>query len=120
MGMIGKLLKGYLLSILIFVVLTAVAALLLKFTGVPESAGWICLIAAMSLSCLFLGAFTGNLSGKRGLLYGLLASVILVALLVFFVLLCFSVQFSPEVLSWKHAIPLVFGMLGGVGGANLK
>jgi len=120
MGTIKKLLKGYLLSVVLFMILTIGAALLLKFTALPESTNEICLIVAMSASCLFLGLFVGNLFGKRGILYGLFFSAILMFIIFFLTLLSFSAQFTWDILNWKYAIPILFGAIGGITGANLK
>ena len=120
MGTMGRLLKGYVISAGLFLLFTAVAVLLLKFTSLSEGAGGICLFVSMAAACLFLGLYAGHLFGKRGLLYGLFFSVILIAVILFFILMAFSSKFSPNMLNWKYAIPLICGSVGGILGANLK
>lgn len=120
MGRIIKLVKGGVISIAIFVAITAVLAMLLRFSGVPEEFSWVYIVAALSAACAFMGLYSGNLFGKRGLLTGCVFSTLLLIIILLITSLCFSVNIGMDTLSVLYLIPIVIGALAGIFGANLK
>lgn len=120
MGTTLKLIKGLLISIGIFLILTMLTGILLKFTAMPEQFSNICMMASLAVACTFMGLYGGNLVGRRGLCFGLLLSVLLLIVILAAASLCFQVPISIQTLSPLYLVPLAFGMLGGIAGANIK
>lgn len=115
-----KLCKGGLISIAIFIVITILIGILLKFTSMPERLSDIYLIIALSLSCAFMGLYSGNLFGQRGLIAGLFFSTILLGVILIITALSYQAPISSEMFSLTHLIPLVCGACSGIVGTNMK
>jgi len=114
-----KLIKGTLISIIIFVLMSLLAGLLLTTTGLPERYTGFYLIIALSVSCAFMGLYAGNLLEKKGLFSGVAFSVILTGVILTIVSLCFGDFISAGALSFHYMIPLSFGGIFGIVGTNL-
>ncbi|MCI8646670.1 MAG: TIGR04086 family membrane protein [Firmicutes bacterium] len=112
--------KGYLLSLAVFAVLTALGAVLMKITPFPESWGFCYVIAAMGISCLFVGLYISSYFQKSGLLTGLCCSAVLLACILALVSACFSKLPNMEILKPAYLLPLCAGVAGGILGANMK
>lgn len=112
--------RGYLFSLAAFAVLTALGAVLMKMTPFPESWGFGYVVAAMGLSCLFLGLYISSYFQKSGLLTGLCCSAVFLACILMVVSACFSQTPGVEILKPAYLLPLCAGTAGGILGANMK
>jgi putative membrane protein (TIGR04086 family) len=115
-----KLIKGALISAVIFVVMSLVFGVLLATTEIPERYAGFYLIMALSTACAFMGLYTGNLFAKNGLFSGIVFSAVLSGFILSVAALCFSASISTSVLSFQHLIQLAFGGIFGIIGTNLK
>ena len=115
-----KLIKGALISTIIFVAMTLLAGVLLSATGMPERFADFYLIAALSMACAFMGLYSGILFSKNGLFSGIVFSAILLGIILSIVSLCFAASISAYALSFQYIIPLSIGGIFGIIGTNLK
>lgn len=120
MGKIVKLLKGGVISLIIFIAITAIFGLLMRFTGLPERFAWLYLLAAITAACGYMGLYSGNLFQRRGLLVGAVFSALIASIILIGVALAFSEKLTPEILTPWYLIPVCGGGLLGAAGANLK
>lgn len=114
------LLKGYLISIVLSIILFAIASFVMLFTTVPQSAiRYICI--AVSLISILIGGWTAGKSLKnRGWLWGAIIGVFY--FLVLFICSCIaasSFTFSAMTVS-MILFGFVAGALGGIIGVNLQ
>lgn len=112
--------RGYLISLAAFALMTVFGALLMKATPFPESWGFYYVVAAMSISCLFIGVYISGYFQKAGLLVGLCCSTVLVISILAIVSACFSQFLNVSALKPGYLIPLGVGTIGGIMGANMK
>jgi len=115
-----KLIKGTVISIVIFAVMSLLAGLLLAVTGLPERYGSVYLMITFSIACAFMGLYVGNLFGRNGLLSGIVFSAVFLGIVLIVVSLCFRAFISTEALTFQYLIPLSFGGIFGIIGTNLK
>lgn len=118
MSVFRKTFKAYVFCVVLFILLSFVLAALICFTGFSQKWAFGGLIADLSISCFFLGCMEGRIFGKKGLLVGLLSSVLLVLLILCSSGAVFGTVFTPHSLQVFHLIPLAAGTVGGVIGAN--
>lgn len=120
MNYLCKLVKGYLLAFIIFLILTTVITVFIKFTSVPESFSVYYLIAAMCIATLFLGVFSGKLIRKKGLLSAIGLSAVFVFLIVFGINCTYFQDLTLNSFRAQYGIPVVIGGIGGIIGVNVK
>ncbi|MDO4552237.1 MAG: TIGR04086 family membrane protein [Bacillota bacterium] len=114
-----RILKAFLYSTVLFLLLTGLAGLLLRFTPLPETGSPYLMIAILTVSCLFLGLCVGSAMKKGGLLYGgLCALLFLLAVLLGNAWFLGSLQ-GLELFQLKYLLCLLGGAAGGVAGVHL-
>ncbi len=120
MGSILRICKGYVLSMAVFVFLTFVGALAIKFTPFPESWGKGYVIGCLTLACLFVGLYISGVFQKAGILTGVLSSAVMILLVFWIVSICLGSFFQFSMLTPVCFVPLCSGALGGILGVNMK
>lgn len=119
MDWIRKTIKIQLLGVTIFAVITALFVLILMVTPIKEMWSYAAMITALSITCLFVGILEGKAVGKKGLITGLLSSVILILIILAPVNVMFRSDFRIDNGDILLLIPLIIGAIGGVIGANM-
>lgn len=112
--------RGYGIGLAVFAVLSVLGAVLMKATPFPESWGFGYAVAAMTVSCLFIGLYVSSYFQKSGILTGLCCSAVLLAIILAVVSACFSQIPDVSMLKPGYFVPLCAGILGGILGANVK
>lgn len=120
MNYICKLVKGYFIAFIIFLLATFFITGLIKFTSVSEAYSFYYLLAALSVATLFLGVFSGNLIGRNGLICAAGFSLIFVFLVVFGACCAYFEQISKDTFDLRYIIPVLIGAVGGIIGVNVK
>lgn len=120
MNYIFKLVKGYLIAFIIFLILTVVITMFIKFTSMPESLSMYYLLAAICFATLFLGIFSGKLIGKRGLVSAIGLSAIFVFLIIFGINCTYFQDLRLDSFNIQYMIPVAVGGIGGIIGVNAK
>lgn len=120
METIGKNLKAFAYSLILFALLTLAMSAVVRLTAVPESWSVYYMIAIVAVCCFFLGLYIGNFFKKRGFAYGALYSVIFILLLSAFYMLAFSSGIDFRTGMLKSLIPILFGSVGGMIGVNMQ
>lgn len=115
-----KLVKGYLMAFIIFLILTVIITMLIKFTSIPESFSIYYLITAICFATLFLGIFSGKLIGKRGLLSAIGLSAIFVFFIIFGINCTYFRDLTIDSFNIQYMIPVAVGGIGGIIGVNVK
>ena len=118
MNFIRRILKILALLIIVFAVFTAILAALITFTPLGEKWAYVGLLTIVTLLCIMTGYLTGNLFTSKGLVIGLISSVVTVELLflcVQLVILGKITDVFPDVI---YLISILFGTVGGIVGVN--
>lgn len=114
MDVFRKSLKAYIVSMILFVLLTAALAALVTFTGFKEEWTFAGLVISMTISSLILGYFEGRAIGRRGMIWGALAALIFVALIILSAGGVFSDMPEASGKTITYLIPIVGGSAGGI------
>lgn len=120
METVFKNLKGFLYAFILFILLTLLLSLLVKFTPAPEGWSLYYMIGVLCITCLFLGVYIGNHFKKKGFIYGALNSIIFLLILSAFYMLAFSTGIEMGLGLVRYLIPILFGSVGGMIGVNLR
>lgn len=120
MKFIRKSLKVFTAGIVLFTVLSLLLALMICYGGFKETWAFAGLIVALSVDSFFLGYMQGIAVGKRGMLTGMISSLIFVLIILFATGIMFSNSFGIKDISIYHFIPIAAGGLGGLVGVSLK
>lgn len=120
METVWKNLKGFLYALILFILLTLLISVLVKFTPAPEGWALYYMIGVLCISCLFLGLYEGNHYKKKGFIYGALFSIIFLLILSAFYMLAFNTGIEMGMGLLKYLIPVLFGSVGGMIGVNLR
>lgn len=112
--------KAVFLAALIFLVLMAGFGLLVRFTPLPERFIMHYTLAALCVSCLFLGVYAGNLLKSRGFLFGALYSAAFLLLLLLAIAAGAGEHEGAGFFQLRYLSCLLFGSLGGAVGVNLR
>lgn len=115
-----KVIKGFIFALMVFLISSAVFALLLKFTGLPEKFALIYILASFSLATLVFGIFIGNLTMKGGLLYGGASAIVFIFMIYYAITTLCMLPLEIGLDDLRFLIPVAFGCLGGMVGVNLK
>jgi len=119
MMVIKRTIKIQILGLIAFTLLSVISALIFMFTPLKEAWYHAAIIAAMTLSCIFIGMLEGNAVGRRGVLSGIAASILLILLILVIINLVFDGGLKPENNDILLTIPLMAGGIGGVVGTNM-
>lgn len=120
MAFIRKTLKAYIIVICVFILLTLLLAVLLRFTAFDEDWSFIGLVVVLSVTTLLLGIMEGNVIGKRGLLAGIVSAAVFLAIILLAVGSVFAGTPGKESIHVSYLIPLLSGAVGGILGANSR
>lgn len=120
METIWKNLKGFLYSLILFVLLTLLMSVIVKLTMAPEGWSIYYMTAILAVCCFFLGIYIGNFIQKKGFIYGALYSVIFILILSVVYMLAFSSGIDFRTGLFKLLIPVLFGSVGGMIGVNMQ
>lgn len=120
METVWKNLKGLLYALILFILLTLLISVLVKFTPAPEGWSLYYMIGVLCITCLFLGAYAGNYTKKKGFVYGALYSIIFILILSAFYMLAFNTGIDMGVGLLKYLIPILLGSVGGMIGVNMR
>jgi putative membrane protein (TIGR04086 family) len=115
-----KNLKGFFFACIIFILSTLIVSAAVRFTAAPEGWSLYYMIGALCFTCFFLGLYFGNLHGKKGLIYGVMYSVIFLLVLSSFRMLAFSTGIETDAGLIKYLIPVFAGSIGGMAGVNMR
>ena len=115
-----KISKGFGISIIFFILLNILTAVLLRYTNLPEKLSIIFLVVTMTVCCMILCIFVGNAFSRRGLLLGIIFSSAYLVLLIYLLVLEFDTNFQAGLLKPIYIIPVIGGAIGGIVGTNLK
>ncbi|MFQ8602849.1 MAG: TIGR04086 family membrane protein [Anaerovoracaceae bacterium] len=118
MEVLRKSLKAYLIAVALFTLLTFILAAIISFTGFRENWAFGGLIVSLTLACMVIGFLEGKIVGKRGLITGVISSLILLVIILISVRGAFSDSFNMSGLSLFYLIPLAGGAVGGIIGVS--
>lgn len=112
--------KGYVISLMLFTLLTTLGAVLMKITPFPESWGFYYIVAAMMVSTFFMSLYISGYLQRAGLLVGAGCAVFLLLSIIAAVSACFLKFPDFTVLKPGYLLPVGTGIAGGILGVNLK
>lgn len=120
MDKIKRILKGYLIGLILFGILSILGAVILKITPFPEKWEFFYLLSIMMVCCIFTAFYISSYFQKAGLLCGLGFSAGLVLLILIITAGSFGEVVGLDTFTPMYFIPLAGGIAGGIGGANRK
>lgn len=120
MGKTLKVLKGFAISIFIFLICSLIFGALLKFTGLPEKWAMYYILMSLCVASAFFGFYMGHILKKRGLLYGFVYAAMLVIAIVYVINTFCAQTFVVELNDLRYLICILFGGIGGMLGVNVK
>ena len=120
MDILKKSIKAFSICIVLFIMLTALASLLMQTGLLQDNTSRLCMYVILSLCCFFAGLMAADIFGLKGILSGLLASVAFI-LLLWCVISLYEGVFNPvSLINKMNFIPAAAGMIGGIVGSNTK
>lgn len=120
LALFKKSVKAYGVAIVLYIVLIGVTGLLLCYGPLPEKWIWQYMLAAESVTCLFLGYLAGSIVKKRGLFYGMGYAAVFLLLLLLPTFAAFGDGNPATLVHVSRILPLVCGGVGGILGVNGK
>ena len=114
MQVILKAGKGYLISAVIFLILSALITVLVMFSSVSMKYGGVLMFAALCVSAFVFAIFTGPVS------YVLCFVLVFAATFVFLVSTALNTAFVEALKNLFYLIPVILSAIGGIIGANIK
>ena len=115
-----SILKGLLITFILSFILLLILSILLTYTNISENVISPCIIAITSISILIGSLMTSTKIRKKGLLNGGIIGGTYI-LLLYLISSCVLQQFSLNEQSIiMIVLGIIFGILGGVIGVNLK
>ena len=120
MDKLKKSLKAFVVCIVMFIVLTALVSLLMQTGVMPDGAAGICMYVVLCLCCFCAGVMSAGIFACRGILSGVCAAIIFIALVWCGIALytkCFNIE---SLLDMTNLIPAAAGIIGGIIGSNTK
>lgn len=115
-----KNIKGFVFSMVLFILLTMVFGLLVKFGPLPEKWSSFYVLLSLCLACMFLGLYMGYHIKKRGFLYGMGYSVLLLLMIVGLTTTIFHTTMEWGFFHLRYFVCILFGSFGGAIGVNLR
>lgn len=120
MDILKKSIKAFVICIVLFIMLTALASLLMQTGILPGSTARLCMYVILSLCCFFAGLMAAGVFTIKGILSGIGASIVFV-IFVWCGISLYTGEFNPAGLINKmNFIPAAAGMMGGIVGSNTK
>lgn len=113
-----KILKIAIVLAIIFGILTTIMAMMINFTAFKESWAYIGLLVIVSVVCIIAGYLIGTLFNSKGILVGLITSLLTVELLFLCVQLAVLGKISEPFPNILYLISVLLGTMGGVIGVN--
>ena len=120
MEKILRVCKGYIVSVILFIILTVIAALIFTVTEAPMKYSGIFMIIAVTITSMLFGFFSGAAFEKRGLIVGACSGYIYAATVVFAVTTALGSKFAAEMMNAVYIIPVILSAVSGALGTNLK
>ncbi|MCI8631540.1 MAG: TIGR04086 family membrane protein [Firmicutes bacterium] len=115
-----KIIKGYLISAVLFLIIMLVLSLIMVSTDMSMSgAKWYGCVA-LTVAALVFGLSAGITFQKRGLITGIGLGALYVCLFIFMVTTLFDSSFYAGITDVRYIIPVLFCGIGGMLGTNLK
>ena len=118
MEIVRKSLKAYGFALILFLLLTLLLAAVIRFTAFPEEWSYEGLIAALSVSSMFMGLMEGRITGRRGLITGFFSSVLFIVIIIAAAGSAFAESFGPDSFDIMYLIPVLTGTIGAIAGTN--
>lgn len=115
-----RILKSFLYSMVILILLIAIFGLLIRFTPLPERYMNLYMLFSLSIASLVLGIFSGNIHERKGAFYGMIYSVLLLFLIMIVSILITGTPSDHGFLQPRYLACLICGGLGGMIGVNLR
>lgn len=120
MDILKKSIKAFVICIVLFIMLTALASLLMQTGLLPGDTARLCMYVILSLCCFFAGFMAAGIFTLKGILSGICASVVFI-LLVWCGISLYTGEFNPvSLINKMNLVPLAAGMIGGIVGSNTK
>lgn len=120
MEIMRRTIKAYIISLTLFIGLTFLLAAIIKFTGFKEEWTFAGLVFILSVISMITGIMEGHIVGKKGLLVGTVAAVLLILIILLAVGGVFAGAFGIDSFNVFYLIPVFIGAAGGTLGANLN
>lgn len=120
MNYLFRLIKGYLISLILFLLLGIALSTLILTTDLPENANIYYGLGIMCISTMLFGSYVGRYTAKKGLLTGMLSAIFFMCTLLFCIFLAFLKTINLVFLNPIYALPILFGVIGGIIGVNVK
>ena len=111
-------LKAYCVSVVIFIILTLLYAGVIKWTPLPESWSFEGLIVMLSIATMIFGFMEGVLIGKKGIITGVLTSVVFLLITLITAKIVFDGSVNINILKTQYIVPLISGIIGAIVGTN--
>lgn len=118
MGILKKSLKAYFIAIVVFLCLSFMLAAIIKWTPLSEDWGKAGIVAILSIGVMVSGYLEGILVGRRGILVGVITSVIYILIILFFTKIMLVGRMDIDVLKLQYVVPLVLGVIATIIGTN--
>lgn len=118
MEILRKSLKSFGCAAILFLLLTFLLAVIIRYTAFPEKWSHAGMIAVLSVTSLFLGILEGKITAKRGILTGIISSAIFMFIVLAAAGCAFNETFDTDSLSILYIIPMLTGMIGAIAGTN--
>lgn len=115
-----KIIKGYLISSMLFIIIMLVLAILMANTDMSMGGSTLYGCIALSVSAAVFGLSAGITFRKRGLLTGVGFGILYVCLFIFLITTMFDTGFYAGITDIRYIVPVLFCAAGGVLGTNLK
>ncbi|HZK02398.1 MAG TPA: TIGR04086 family membrane protein [Anaerovoracaceae bacterium] len=115
-----RITKAFVLSFIIFIILIAIVGLLLRFTSLPEKWTYLYVLLSLCIACLLVGLSAGHVIQKKGILVGILFSIIFLLLIIIGAALITGMYSEAGLLRIRYLPCIIFGAMGGMIGVNMK
>ena len=112
--------KGLILSVCIFMILSFLFAPIIFLTNLSESNGIFYVIAILCVSSFAYGFYSGKKIGQKGLIVGAISAFIFLLVVLFSVFIAFFKEPNIDFLSPIYVLPILLGGIGGIVGVNVK
>ena len=120
MDILKKSIKAFGICIVLFIMLTALASLLMQTGLLQDNTSRLCMYVILSLCCFFAGLMAAGIFKLKGILSGILASIVFI-LLVWCGISLYTGEFNPvSLINKMNFIPAAAGTAGGIVGSNTK
>lgn len=120
MNILKKSVKALVICIVLFIMLTALASLLMQTGLLQGNNARLCMYIILSLCCFFAGLMSAGIFTIKGILSGLFAAAVFIVF-VWCGISLYTGEFNPVSLMNKvNLIPTAAGVIGGIVGSNTK